>query len=125
LESSTNEINISQESIIQLIAQINGCEIIKDFTVLLQPKMFSAFIPNTITPNNDGRNDTWIITEEYAYQNDVEIVIFSSNQQVVFRTSDYQNNWPLEPIAKNNKIFYYKILKNNSTLQKGTISVIQ
>ncbi len=125
LESSTNEINISQESIIQLIAQINGCEIIKDFTVLLQPKMFSAVIPNTITPNNDGRNDTWIITEEYAYQNDIEIVIFSSNQQVVFRTSDYQNNWPLEPIAKSNKIFYYKILKNNSTLQKGMISVIQ
>ena len=125
LESSTNEITINQETSIQLIAQIGGCEITRDFIVLLQPKMFSSVIPNTITPNNDGRNDTWIITEEYAYQNDVEIVIFSSNQQIVFKTNDYQNNWPLEPIAKNNKIFYYKILKNNSTILKGTISVIQ
>ena len=125
LESSINQINVNQETVIELIADSNGCEITRTFTVVFQPQVFSAVIPNTITPNNDGRNDTWIITEEYAYQNDIEIVIFSSNQQVVYRTKDYQNNWPLEPIAKNNKIFYYKILKNNSTLRKGTISVIQ
>lgn len=125
LEGISNQLNVNQETDIELIAQVDGCEIVKNFNVMINPLVFSAVIPNTITPNNDGNNDTWIITEEYAYQNDVEIVIFSSNQQVVFRTNDYQNNWPLEPIAKNNKIFFYKILKNNSTLRKGTISVIQ
>lgn len=125
LESSTNEIIINQEADIQLVAQVNGCEVVRDFTVLLQPQVFNLMIPNTITPNNDGKNDTWIITEELAYKNDVEIVIFSSNQQIVYRTNNYQNNWPLETIAKNNKIFYYTILKNNSILYKGTISVIQ
>ena len=125
LESSTNEIIINQESDIQLVAQVDGCEIVKNFTVLIQPQIFNLFIPNTITPNNDGKNDTWIITEELAYHNDVEIVIFSSNQQVVFRTNNYQNNWPLETITDKNKVFFYTILKNNSVLHKGTISVIQ
>ncbi|WP_339889604.1 gliding motility-associated C-terminal domain-containing protein [uncultured Flavobacterium sp.] len=125
LENSTNEIIVNQEITIQLIAQLNGCEIIRNFTVLIQPKVFSAIIPNTITPNNDGKNDTWIITEELAYQNNVEIVIFSSNQQIVYSTKDYQNNWPLDSISKNNKIFYYKIIRDNSTIYQGTISVIQ
>lgn len=125
LESSTNEILINQESDVQLVAQVNGCEIVKNFTVLLQPQVFNSVIPNTITPNNDGKNDTWIITEELAYKNDVEIVIFSSNQQIVYRTNNYQNNWPLETIAEKNKVFYYTILRNNSIMYKGTISVIQ
>jgi gliding motility-associated-like protein len=125
LESSTNEIVITQETDVQLVAQVNGCEVVKNFTVLLQPQVFNLVIPNTITPNNDGKNDTWIITEELAYKNDVEIVIFSSNQQIVYRTNNYQNNWPLDTIAEKNKVFYYTILKNNSILYKGTISVIQ
>lgn len=125
LESSTNEILVNQETDVQLVAQINGCEIVKNFTVLLQPQVFNLVIPNTITPNNDGKNDTWVITEELAYKNEVEIIIFSSNQQIVYRTNNYQNNWPLDAIAEKNKIFYYTILKNNSILYKGTISVIQ
>ena len=125
LESSSNEIIVNQEITIQLIAQLNGCEIIKNFNVLYQAQVFSAVIPNTITPNNDGKNDTWIITEELAYQNNVEVVIFSSNQQIVYRTKDYQNNWPFDPISKNNRIFYYKIIRDNSTVHQGTISVIQ
>lgn len=125
LENSTNEITINQETEIQLIAQINGCEIIRNFTVLIQPKVFNTVIPNTITPNGDGINDTWIITDEFAYKNNVEILIFSSNQQIVYQTKDYQNNWPFEPLNKNNRVFYYKIIRDNSTIQQGTISVIQ
>lgn len=121
----TAELTISKESEIELIGTYNGCEISKFFTINFNPKAFNIVVPNTITPNNDGKNDTWIITEEFSYKNDVEIVIFSSNQQIVFRTYNYQNNWPIEPIVKNNRIFYYKILKDNSTLQQGTISVIQ
>ena len=125
LESSTNEIVINEETDVQLVAQINGCEVVKNFSVLLQPQVFNLVIPNTITPNNDGKNDTWIITEEFAYKNDIEVVIFSSNQQIVYRTNNYQNNWPFDTISEKNKVFYYTILKNNSILYKGTISVIQ
>jgi gliding motility-associated-like protein len=125
LESSTNELSVNQETTIQLIAQLNGCDIIKNFNVLFQSQVFNFIIPNTITPNNDGKNDTWIITEELAYKNNVEIIIFSSNQQVVYRTKGYQNNWPFDSISKNNRLFYYKIIRDNSTVHHGTISVIQ
>lgn len=125
LINTTEELTINQETIVELIGIFNGCQITKDFTISYSPQIFNTVIPNTITPNSDGKNDTWILTEDFAYKSDVEIVIFSSNQQVVFRTTDYQNNWPLEPIIKKNKMFYYKIIKNNLTLLQGTISVIQ
>lgn len=125
LISSTEELTINQEAEVELIGTFGGCEISKIFTINYNPLAFNLVVPNTITPNNDGINDTWILTEEFAYQNDVEVVIFSSNKQVVYQTTNYQNNWPLESIIKRNSIFYYKILKNNSIVQQGTLSVIQ
>lgn len=125
LVNSTDEMTINEEGEIQLKALLNGCEIIRNFTISFKPEFFNTVIPNTITPNNDGINDTWIITEEFAYQNNVEIIIFSSNQQIIYQTKEYQNNWPFEPLNKNNRVFYYKIIRDNSTIQQGTLSVIQ
>jgi gliding motility-associated-like protein len=125
LINSTNQITINEETEVELIALSNGCEIVKNFIVSIESKAFNIVVPNTITPNNDGINDTWVITEELAYKNNVEIIIFSSNQQVVYQTKEYQNNWPFETINKSNRVFYYKIIRDNSTIQQGTISVIQ
>lgn len=125
LINSSSELTINQEIEIELIGNSNSCEITKYLTVKYNSNSFNIVVPNTISPNNDGINDKWIITEEYAYKNDIEIVIFSSNQQIIYKTKDYQNNWPSETLGYNNKTFYYKILRDNSVLQQGTISVIR
>jgi gliding motility-associated-like protein len=50
------------------------------------------FIPNAITPNGDGYNDTWFIKDLDLYpQNDVRIVNRWGDE--VFAQSPYQNQW--------------------------------
>ncbi len=50
------------------------------------------FIPNVLTPNNDGFNDTWFIKNIQLFpKNGVKIV--NRWGDIVFQTSNYQNNW--------------------------------
>jgi gliding motility-associated-like protein len=50
------------------------------------------FIPNVLTPNADGFNDTWFIKNiELFPKNEVQIV--NRWGDIVFQTNDYQNNW--------------------------------
>lgn len=50
------------------------------------------FIPNVLTPNNDGFNDTWFIKNiELFPKNGVKIV--NRWGDVVFQTNNYQNDW--------------------------------
>ena len=50
------------------------------------------FIPNVLTPNNDGFNDTWFIKNIDLFpKNAVRIVSRWGDE--VFSTNNYQNNW--------------------------------
>lgn len=55
--------------------------------VLLGPK-----IPNTFTPNNDGRNDKWVIEYLDTYPNS-RIQVFTRTGQLVFESRGYKTPW--------------------------------
>lgn len=50
------------------------------------------FIPNIITPNGDGINDTWNL-EFLANYPDHHITIYNRDGVVVFEATNYQNDW--------------------------------
>jgi hypothetical protein len=116
---------INQAEIIELNAIIGGCTITRSFIVTVKEiPSDNGIIPNTITPNNDNSNETWILPDEFVGKEDVEVVIFTASNEEILRTKNYSNNWPLEGFVKNNTVYYYKILKNNSIVAKGTLSII-
>ena len=121
---TSNTYSTDQLDDIQLTGTINGCSVIKIFTVKLNQTPISMVIPNTITPNNDEKNDYWILPDEYVEKDDVEVVIFTVTNVEIYRTKNYSNDWPLEGFVKNNTVYYYKILKNNSIVAKGTLSIL-
>ena len=84
-------------------------------------------IPNLISPNNDGINDTWIIPQQFVAGTNTSIRIFTSQGKQVFQTNNYQNNWPENDLELTaiNKVFYYIIETSNGDTRKGSITVIK
>lgn len=111
-----------------VIKQTVGCISSKEFLFVIQ----DAFpdvpnIPNLISPNNDNTNDTWVIPKAYISGTNTEIVIISSQGEIVFQTNDYQNNWPVDELTFKdvNPVYYYIITTENQQTRKGSITVIK
>ncbi len=67
-------------------------ETIVDITILAREQWGDCFIPNLITPNNDGKNDVLFITCAEANP-DNEIMIFNRWGDKVYQTEYYRNDW--------------------------------
>ncbi|CAN0042706.1 unnamed protein product, partial [Chrysoparadoxa australica] len=65
---------------------------------------------NTITPNGDGVNDTWIVDNITAYP-EARVVILNRYGSVVFDRTDYQNDWSTKSEGQNlpDGTYYYII----------------
>lgn len=114
-----------------IITQNTGCVSTKEFLfeVLQEVNLFPNVpnIPNLISPNNDGVNDTWIIPLLYARNINTEVLIINSQGTIVLQTNNYQNNWPTNQInfTSINPVFYYIITTENNTTLKGSITVVK
>ncbi len=94
-------------------------------------------IPNTITPNHDGKNDFFTIRNITSYPNN-KLSIFNRWGQLVYETTNYQNNWNGQSLigSKNKPEMrvtdgtYYYILSittrfNELKQQRGFIQIMQ
>lgn len=117
---------VSQAGSYSLIALVGNCEIVKIFHVTITENN-SIVIPNFVSINNDGRNDLWAIPEKYTNKEDVEIIIYASSGKVIFRSRNYQNNWPTSTFeySKKDPVVYYTISENDQLTKKGTITIIE
>ncbi|MBP6425211.1 MAG: gliding motility-associated C-terminal domain-containing protein [Flavobacterium sp.] len=84
-------------------------------------------IPNFISPNNDGINDTWAIPQQYTEGNQAEVIIVSSNGEEVLRTNEYKNTWPesVSSLKNNNSVYYYIITSPNEAVKRGSITIVR
>jgi gliding motility-associated-like protein len=80
---------------------------------------------NTITPNGDGFNDYWVVDNVEIYHG-FELHIFNARGNIVFESTDYQNDWdgtyrgaPLPGGV------YYFIFQSQEKQYKGTITLIK
>jgi gliding motility-associated-like protein len=83
-------------------------------------------IPNLISPNNDGINDTWMLPIAFINSPTTEVKIISAMGEVVLSTNNYQNDWPSSPIEVTavNPVYYYTISKDGQIV-KGTITIVK
>src|SRR5690606_6698757 len=64
------------------------------------------YIPNTFTPNGDGKNDRFEIIGWEAYDR-IELVVFNRWGNEVYRNVDYDNSWTGDGL--NNGTYYYMV----------------
>jgi gliding motility-associated-like protein len=129
---NNTEITGATESVLDITIAGNykvstsGCEM--SFKVKYDSPFDVPKIPNIVTPNNDGANDTWIIPVAYDNTN-THVTILSSLGEIVFETDNYDNynGWPQSIIEfKNfNPVFYYIITPNGQSAKKGSITLLK
>ncbi|MDE3144352.1 MAG: gliding motility-associated C-terminal domain-containing protein, partial [Bacteroidota bacterium] len=101
----------------------SGCSVSQSTIV----KVEKLYVPNAITPNGDGINDTWEIAFLQNYPSCI-VQIFNRYGQEVFLSTGYSKPWdgtlngqPL-PVAT-----YYYIIKTNAAAKplSGSVTIIR
>ena len=112
--------------IIQAIDKITGC--ISTDGVLITP-VSDIFIPTGFTPNNDGRNDKWVIPGLALYP-EAQVTVFNRWGQKIYETKGYYSNpWNgyYKGVAQPSDVYIYMIQLNDEKKQffKGTFTLIR
>ena len=86
-------------------------------------------VPNVITPNNDGFNDTWKITNIELFPSNT-VIIQDRQGNLIRKFSGYANDWDgtkADGTRLTTGTYFYIIDLNDPEfeLYKGTISVIR
>ena len=82
-----------------IVSETSGCIASREFTFeineALDPFPEVENIPNIVSPNGDGFNDTWIIPTKYVNGTDTNVTIMTNRGKVVLQTDNYLNNLSL------------------------------
>lgn len=86
-------------------------------------KVYDLFIPSVITPNNDGKNDFFEISEINSL---IELIIFNRWGNEEYSNDNYINNWD----GRNNKgeelpndTYFYVMKFENGQVKKGSVLI--
>jgi len=84
------------------------------------------FIPNVFTPNNDGKNDSFVIPNLNTYPNN-EITIFNRWGNVVYQKRGYQCDWTGPGLNEGTYFYILKVTNgNNKTdIYKGYVTLLR
>lgn len=114
-----------------IVNQTTGCLVSNEleFEIIetVDPFPNVADIPNLISPNGDGINDTWVIPNQYVSGTNTQVIIMDSYGKVLLNTNDYQNNWPQNELSFTsvNPVYYYVITTQDNKTKKGSITVVK
>ncbi|NOZ08024.1 MAG: gliding motility-associated C-terminal domain-containing protein, partial [FCB group bacterium] len=102
----------------------NGCDGPADtVSIKVLPAANDIFIPEAMTPNNDGTNDTWLITlADHIDARDYVLELFNRSGGKVLSMNPLRNDWNAELLPDG---VYWWLLKDlqQSTLQAGGLTI--
>ncbi|WP_233243983.1 gliding motility-associated C-terminal domain-containing protein [Tamlana fucoidanivorans] len=110
------------------VSQTMGCIASSDLVFNVRtPFPDVANIPNLISPNADGINDTWIIPQAYVEGTNTSVTILSPKGEIVLKTTNYLNDWPQSQIefSNVNPIYYYVIETSDGIIKRGSITIVK
>ena len=103
----------------------NGCDA-KDKIRIYELEMKPFVVMNVITPNDDGINDVWKVTNIEQYQ-PCKVDIYNRWGDELYSTSNYQNDWA--GTYKGKKLqegtYYYVFETRDGVVYKGAINIVK
>jgi gliding motility-associated-like protein len=111
-----------------VVTDSNSCAESLDITVGIANGTTCIEVPEVITPNGDGKNDTWII-KNIGLTPNAELLVYNRWGKLVYQTKniaanpwDGKYNGKLVPTDSYHYILY---LNDGSKARKGVITVIR
>ncbi len=115
--------------------QINdsfNCTATKEVTVTVEKndeETHEIIINTGLTPNGDGKNDTWIIENIIHFSNN-KVEIYNRQGVIVYRREGYKNEWKGTYMTTEKKLpvgtYYYLLdLGDGSATQKGSLTILK
>ncbi len=104
----------------------NTCLNSDDVTVFVEPPFPTFSIKNTITANNDGYNDNWIIEGIEAFPSTF-VAVYNIYGKEVYSNGNYQNDWDGTVNGKmlpNGTYMYVVIPGGTSNEIKGNLTIM-
>jgi gliding motility-associated-like protein len=120
--------NIPTGTYSAVVTDINGCAASINVEISASGSEKCLVIPDIITPNNDGYNDTWIIKNIDLFPN-AEVFIYTRWGKLVFKTRNLSAN-PWDGTYKGKLLptdsYHYILhLNDGSEPRSGVISIIR
>lgn len=109
----------------ELFQAVGGCDSLVTLLLTVNDCTIEFEISNVVTPNDDGQNDTWKISDP-SYIQGCEVTIYNRWGQPVYNTNDYNNEWGG---TKNNEplpdgVYFYSI-KCSDKNYTGSINLLR
>jgi gliding motility-associated-like protein len=110
------------------ITNQQGCSNSSTVTIEVLPYCIKPL--NAFTPNKDGFNDTWFITNGNCLKKAV-VAVYNRYGSKVFESQDYKNDWdgtyknkPL-PDGTYYYVIDYELLNNDRVFKKGNVTILR
>ncbi|KAA9340300.1 gliding motility-associated C-terminal domain-containing protein [Adhaeribacter soli] len=97
-----------------------GCKRVTKLPVQISGEP-DLIIYNILTPNNDGKNDAFVI-ENLKWYPQNELRIFNRWGKEVYQSKNYLNNWKAEKVSAG---IYYYLFTVNGKAWKGWVEVVK
>ncbi|MBG16632.1 MAG: hypothetical protein CL853_09810 [Crocinitomicaceae bacterium] len=122
-----NPRNYVQEGIYSVMIQDSKDCILELPSVEVTEEMDCFEIPNTFTPNSDGKNDTWNL--DFSNYTNLKIEIFSRWGNLVWESTDLIINWDGNSLSgkalPSNTYYYILSLNNGEKTQNGPVILLR
>lgn len=113
-----------------IVTSVNGC-IDTSYRIIEVHKLFTLYIPNAFSPNDDGRNDIFIIKGEGVV--DIDLRIFNRRGTMVFKSNNINKTWNGKHMQNGGDVpdgvYVYEVTAKDSNRKKhnykGTVTVIR
>lgn len=122
VKSPVNFVSSLKERHKVYVLTVRGCESYTQKTLVVFDPC-DLEIPNVITPNGDGINDRFVIEGLEKYPGS-ELVIYDRNNNIIFQSNDYTNDFKGTGLEEGVYYFILKLNSNTRTVKKGTLHIV-
>jgi len=110
----------------EMFQTANGCDSLVTLNLSVLDCEALLEISNICTPNDDGANDTWKVSDLKQVEG-CTVQVFNRWGQLMFETTDYQNDWggTKDGEILPDGVYYYVISCDDERQYKGAINLMR